>query len=691
MNATNSNPHTQLQQVTADPVLTLELADLALAMAVQHAAVTSLWNPIVISQPLNALSRSASPLPTKVALMHLPHVDLDTATKLNNVDLLKFMLAWSKKPGGRPANYSHPMLLGMRASALAALDWWLDQSGLCFQRDLRGVLEACTLGRLNVLEWWKGRSFVGYHSRLENGKVPEVTVVISAATRAGRLDVLDWLWKHLPDAQAAFKQACQEESAIMEAVAQSRHDVAVTVAEWWLEKCRTESLGPMPSLAPVLLHALAKRCVALLEWCKSHRQVVEHYQAGRTTQRVYSAGQSALALAVVGNALDWIDSLGIVPTKGEYAIATETACAIGNTDALKWLQDKGWLVGSRFHLLCSVTQQSEHGFAIESRMLQTLQWIHDHAALDLDPEEEQYAVMMGDSVYRDLCTFGHVKVLDWLHSHGYQLDNGDWEHFFGEATNGQHLNVLEWLAAHTKASKKRLTEIATRLEWESHDLSIWKWWLARLGALDAFARIIVAPAFYLPHENPHCTLILQLWLDSGAVLDYAACINSASIAGNVAVLDWFLHVLGVPMEQFVSAFTGSVDVQAKFDRRRSSFSYTANVLLWWRSSIPQVHSLAHTTQLSKKHATGSNPIKAHILTSMLKFPRFPMLDARLLVGEENVAMFMYLCKDPAVCDALRKGPALKFALLWAKQRQQEHVIEWWTSQSGFEMPEGWEW
>ncbi|ORZ35757.1 hypothetical protein BCR44DRAFT_195485 [Catenaria anguillulae PL171] len=114
------------------PILSTDVAEPILALAIRHAAILSMWNPASIAQPLNALPRSAAPLLTKVALMHLPHVDLDAATKLNDVDLLRFMLAWSKQPGGRPVNYKSPMGCAFARGHTEALDWWLDESGLVF-------------------------------------------------------------------------------------------------------------------------------------------------------------------------------------------------------------------------------------------------------------------------------------------------------------------------------------------------------------------------------------------------------------------------------------------------------------------------------------------------------------------------------------------------------------------------------
>ncbi|ORZ29552.1 hypothetical protein BCR44DRAFT_1070393 [Catenaria anguillulae PL171] len=80
-------------------------------------------------QPLNVLSRAVAPLATTAALIHLLHVHLNTATKVGDVGLLKFMMRWSWQPGGRPLNNTPTLAIAMQVGNLDVLDWWIDESG----------------------------------------------------------------------------------------------------------------------------------------------------------------------------------------------------------------------------------------------------------------------------------------------------------------------------------------------------------------------------------------------------------------------------------------------------------------------------------------------------------------------------------------------------------------------------------
>ncbi|ORZ35397.1 hypothetical protein BCR44DRAFT_1119196 [Catenaria anguillulae PL171] len=318
----------------ASASLPLELADPILACIVHLVAVSSRWNPAAIAHPLNTIARSLAPLATEAALMHLPHIDLDTATKVGNVELLRFMHKWSRQPGGRPINYKSTLDVAMEVGHVEVLDWWMDESQLLLNWHAPSLELTCRQGHVCVLEWWQGRGF----PHLD--KV-SIQACIREASVAGHMHVLEWLLVHLPGGEFAAG-ARVIEHMVLEHVAQEGH---VGVLEWWYSKAGMGLVEMLP-LGKVVLGGMKGAHVQVLEWCEQYPESIKQANGLLVNNQMH-----VLMHAVNGKLLDWIDRLGIIISNLEYWHASEAACRNGDLFAIQWLHRKGFLVGSRSQLL----------------------------------------------------------------------------------------------------------------------------------------------------------------------------------------------------------------------------------------------------------------------------------------------------------------------------------------------------
>ncbi|ORZ35755.1 hypothetical protein BCR44DRAFT_35390 [Catenaria anguillulae PL171] len=658
MDRTRPSPST-IMHSPADPYLTLELADCTLAIAVQRAAVASLWNPVAISQPLNVLPRSTVPLPTKVALMHLPHVDLDFATKLNDVSLLRLMLAWSTRPGGRPVNYSDPITLAMLAGHVRALDWWIDESGLCFKWNVAAIKAACINGRIDVLEWWAERGFP-HLSDMEF-----VADVIFAATEGGHVHVLDWLWSHLPNAQDRFVEAVHDVSyqyygtPIMKMAAKSG---CIAVLEWWIAKAKSK-LSKTPSLAPIVAAALYHGHEHVLEWCKLHPNVIKQ-------QRIFPwnmVGASPLTTAVMNGLRGWIDELSLLVLPNEYWSASRMACQ-RDTQALEWLQQKGYLVGSRYQL----TSIAASSLQPATKTIDTLEWIHKHVDATIPAHEETH-----ETVWEPMfgaCGVGKVHVLDWLVLHGNKIGQDGLAECFHAATRNCHVNVLDWLLMQSAISSDQLRGMASGIvSLVDCDLATWNWWLEHCGPLDKFAECFDSFIFYGQEDNRDCLAILQLWLDHvKSVCFGASSIKAAIASGHLEALEWFLHTAHVSQESFRAAFFA-----------RSCGSCPKLLLWFWANAAQLGLSLFNQDSEPIQWEPLEDPIPTHLARIMLKMPHAPIYEIETLSECDCVPMLQFLCDGntmPCVHNV-----DLESVLIVASSNELYHVLDWWKMRSGLQI------
>ncbi|ORZ39683.1 hypothetical protein BCR44DRAFT_1482365 [Catenaria anguillulae PL171] len=631
--------------------------------------------------------------------MQLPHMDLDLASQLNNVELLRFMLAWSQKPGGRPVQFSRPIRAAMQSGSIDALNWWLDESQLFFKWYEDDLAAACAGGHVNVLDWWKSRGF----PRSEKFSLLKA---VWWASNAGHEQVLDWLLAHFAPEQ--FENVNAERNMMSVAALQRK----VGIMNWWYHKAE-QGVVKLPSLTDIVEIAFEKKHVSLLEWCARHPVAVEHhYLAGRDR---YS---SVLACAVKHSLLSWIDRLGIVPFKFEYWPATQAACAAGDFVALKWLHSRQFVFGSRVQVLSCATMAGS---------IEMLEWIQNHVDV-AEPKERLAPPFM----FREFDPFlggfksERVQVLDWLVDNGYELDSASQfsvESYFEFASKGQNSAVFDWLLARVssvlEAADLERIAFSTGLEQASYSASVpaLDWWLrtlTRTGVVAARVASSAKPAarffgqlfekdnvhvldwwlnrsgqlmdcldFGSPYvqacgfrqEDTNVIPGLKLWLDSGRGMHFAACINNASLRGNLKVLDWFLHVAKAPVSEFVKAFTCS-----SFGPGPFSFETHSRSLLWWWANVPHV---CNDPSLRINCYQFSNTIHAHILKDMLKYSFVPLQDVCDSSDHGDVAMLMYL-KAQSMEQLAFQGPQVEQSLVVASQNDHDNVLDWWRTQSGLQ-------
>ncbi|ORZ29139.1 hypothetical protein BCR44DRAFT_1454802, partial [Catenaria anguillulae PL171] len=479
-----------------------------------------------IAQPLNTLSRADAPLLTKTALMQLPHMDLDLASQLNNVELLRFMLAGAKSPAGDPA----------------------------------GLLLA-----------------------------------------------------HFAPEQ--FENVNAERNMMSVAALQRKAEQGVV---------------KLPSLTDI--------------WC------ARHPVAGSTTfgrSRQYS---SVLACATC-----------IVPFKFEYWPATQAACAAGDFVALKWLHSRQFVFGSRVQVLSCATMAGS---------IEMLEWIQNHVDV-AEPKERLAPPFM----FREFDPFlggfksERVQVLDWLVDNGYELDSAsqfravfDWllarVSSVLEAADLERIAFFDRIGAgillcQFASSAKPAARFFGQL-FEKDNVHVLDWWLNRSGQL----------MDCLDFGSPYVQASDSLWLDSGRGMHFAACINNASLRGNLKVLDWFLHVAKAPVSEFVKAFTCS-----SFGPGPFSFETHSRSLLWWWANVPHV---CNDPSLRINCYQFSNTIHAHILKDMLKYSFVPLQDVCDSSDHGTMEQLAF------------QGPQVEQSLVVASQNDHDNVLDWWRTQSGLQ-------
>ncbi|ORZ35761.1 hypothetical protein BCR44DRAFT_48656 [Catenaria anguillulae PL171] len=513
---------------------------------------------------------------------------------------------------------------------------------------------------LDLMQWWQSRGYLGSDPGCSDRKAIEyLSTAVRAATRAGHVHVLEWLLDRYP---VIFYKVCQDEASppIMKVAAEAGK---VDVVQWWFDMCSSDRLGKMPPLAHIVAVALGAGNVPLLEWCRVHPLVVAQFK-----QDAWRC-QFALAEALGTHTLDWFDFLGIAPTADEYKAVASFAYAVANVDALKWLQERGQLTQCRLEPL-HLTMVRNPGKHVD-KVLPMLEWIHGNVALDSNAQTADRTVDIGFM----WGTSGYVKALDWFVSRGYKLDRDIWKPFFAHVPDGD-IQVRDWLVSHFDISLEQLAAVAQDMDcYPLLDVDIWKWWLDRVGPVESFAKHFRDfSSFYNPSKNPRCVSIVKLWIESGGKLDFPACIQAASCSGNVAVLDWFLNTLKVPIDHF-----------AAWAALRPS--YKPDALLWWWANITRVHAVRKAVLLVAATegtelplaATVRNPIKAHMLKSMLKFAHFAVPSAFDLCDSDNVAMLKYLWADPVFRCELLDEDDLKVAIKSAHGNKKKHLRKWWKS------------
>ncbi|ORZ33195.1 hypothetical protein BCR44DRAFT_1208903 [Catenaria anguillulae PL171] len=721
------------------PRLLTELAEPVLAVAIQLAALSSLWNPAAMAAPLNVLPRASSPLLTQVALMRLPHVDLDDAAKLCDVALLRFMMKWSTQPGGRPVNFtSHGLVAhALKCNNMDVLTWLADESDLCVHWGVVTLAGVVGRGDLTKLDWCRLRG----HLLLDN--VETVVKATVYASGAGHVYVLDWILEHAgADMFVAAVDSHRDPGEFMAAAAKGGH---LDVLDWWTNKTslllgdgRWQEQGMMAKIIP---SAFEHQHIQVLEWCKSHPEAVRQHHAAWTP-----AEKSPLQFAVQFDMLDWMDSLGIVPFEAEYDLATASACSLGKVDVLEWLRSKGHLAGSRRGLI---------GEAAKAASVQVLDWIHQHVGDDsladvaVRDSSAHQGLLPGPDTDPILvaCQLHGIDVLDWLSQHGFTLDQSQLHTYFSHASQLETVDVLDWLSLHLAGSltHNQIKDIAFRVGFvNARHVRVLDWWFSKVTTVVTSDGVQMCHRFLFPHQAGNCRIRLigsttllkldvlewwlrqikvtgplhplieigpsvlfltssqavqlyendrlayfkyaQAWIDSSyssrfLVDDWVRYIHWASINGSLDVLDWLFKVIKADPDYFTLALTcDSINPRDADGNPLVNWCILVDnhgkSLLWWLTNFPHIFTSNPSLCLNRDHY--DNPIHAHIHKSMLKLAPVPLQDPVLASEYGNVAMLMYLEQERP--ELLKEQ--LESSLIEASDSGFWNVLEWWHFHSG---------
>ncbi|ORZ35758.1 hypothetical protein BCR44DRAFT_195476 [Catenaria anguillulae PL171] len=495
---------------------------------------------------------------------------------------------------------------------------------------------------------------------------------------------------HVPEAHKRVKEALDEDE--QELVRFIADRARPNLLDWWVKMAKTVDKELV--LVPVLPAAFKKGNVPVLEWCKSHPEVVDAYNNGKPKEEM---DDWALEFAVKGKLLDWIDSLGIATFRVEHWPASQAGCVAGDTRALQWLLNKRCLVGSQRQLLAA---------AAEANDLEVLEWIIEHVDSSSPAATSWPAVQ--DDPFIGACIHSDVKIFDWLFAHGFQLDVGKPGKYL-EFAGGNQVQVLEWLVSHLTVTNQQLKSAfsaafrkarsAHVLNWWKHQLEargmsargtvadtwyyqdhcnveLWDWWLNKAGPMTTFLPELGGPCPSVCRSVPAqctptaCVAILQLWHDAGLDLNPVACITAASTVGNLGALDWFLGK--VSLDVFVKTFSLRECIVGLVP----GCTYSAKTLLWWWANVPQLRGW---TGGHVNCGTIEDPISAHIVAAMLKLPGVSMPDLKTLSQRGNVAMLKYIkdCRKD-----LMDTVNVNNVLVAASQGISVRALDWWMTQSG---------
>ncbi|ORZ33295.1 hypothetical protein BCR44DRAFT_1438692 [Catenaria anguillulae PL171] len=432
------------------------------------ATSSSLWHPTAILQPLNVLSRTHVPLATKVALLHMPHIDMNLATKCGDLHLLKLMHQWSKQPRGRPLKYDSSELLplAMKFDTTHIVEWWLDESKLLLNWDLDeyDLMEAfCDPLEHMWLEWWKTRGWQNLGLEVDSNHT--LAGIAVHASRNGRVDILDWI---LRNADTTWMASAGADAAV--AAARNGH---VHVLDWWffhfqaridwiqvisaafsggqvtvLEWCGNHHLvmeawsQPRKHWASVFLTLFDSGHVAALEWCKSQPLVMEAWRQclDECLREFHKSEILSMCYKVVsrGLGLDWLRAFDMLQFADGNRDVSQNACEKGQVELVKELHSRGYLLGSRNQLVRS---------SLQSGKLELLQWIHANVDPSIPDMPGWYFGCDPYDISQGCGTVG-VDILDWLLANGFQFPApGDNKRakVFGSAAYYGRLDVLEWM------------------------------------------------------------------------------------------------------------------------------------------------------------------------------------------------------------------------------------------------------
>ncbi|ORZ30705.1 hypothetical protein BCR44DRAFT_90303 [Catenaria anguillulae PL171] len=715
MTRPKASPSSPLATLAArSPSMLHELAEPILALAIHLVARSSLWHPLAIVRPLNVISRKHAPLLTQVALSQLPRIDMITATRAGDADLLNLMVQWSNRPRGRPLRYksSDVVQAAMRSGNIQVIEWWQARHMVDYffvwPRD--AISEAVRCGHVHVLDWWQNRGMPGFRPSTF------VQEFVGVASAAGHVQVLDWLLKHVnatvlkageSEALWPFDQAFGRVDGpahcdVMGQAAQFGH---VDVLEWWMCKS-SQALVARPTLHSVFRVAVWKKHLDVLEWCKMYPNTVEQRHTGGNSFK--SIGEWTITLVQHGM-IGWVDTLSIELNDHERQSLCDNAYA--SMRALRWTLERGWIGGEPALTCLELAIRTAGDFSLE-----LLEWLHtklDEVLIDSHAMKQV-----------DLCLAavkgGHVEVLDWLVAHGHALQEHNIDEYFVEASHFGHARLLDQILKHAPFSNpdhELLRIVLTRQVMDvatvKGSISVLEWWATQIQSL-------------ISQFDPFKTLYKDMPDFMRMQFQLQDALGIASVNGHADVVEWWLLRASRPaqalgkwfptrggmVKEIVAKVCGSSDVQTEEQRMRILTAWgwhdmvdmgtregrcgqavefihnkligqaSSRSLLWYWANVPLTRGMPNNG--------GSDyvdPVDVYILEHMLKVPNAIRSKSnsskfiRKLSREGHVATLQYL-KRQGILTVQHLSIASEEALVAATRANRIEVLEWWRRASG---------
>ncbi|ORZ30975.1 hypothetical protein BCR44DRAFT_1443597 [Catenaria anguillulae PL171] len=613
--------------------------------------------------------------PQLSALMLMPQVDMNSATRLGDIALLEFMLQWSKQPAGRPLNYDPQNVLtfALKCGSTDVLEWWLNRPTVLFvDWDWRDcfLMEAFCERKDHVwLEWWKARGYP--YLELEEGDDPSTFALVAVnASHEGRVDLLDWLLENVG--------AVRIESASAKAVLAAARRGHVHVMDWWVTRLKAGVMGAKMDWIELFSTAFYHAQAAVLDWCKTQPNAMEALQHGieqSVLEGEASASHCSEFRSMCYNAVcngpsgDWLHAFGLLRFAQSNSVFSRKACEKGQLELVKELHSRGYLLGSRNQLVQS---------SLGSGKLELLKWIH--ATVDLSIPDmkgwyfgyDPYDISQGcgkvgvdildwllangfpfpapgdkrAKVFGSAAYYGRLDVLEWMFTNGFATDMTmeDWSGSFGSASEAGHVHVLDWLAERIPkivsgtATTPSIRIVFWRVFSEGR-VGVIEWWMQKAGWLkDVYDLHQGQPYLYACERSRGETsdsmlASLEAWYDAGEPVDLVKCIHNASVHGRIDILDWLLHSTRASEQDFAKAWSSN-EFPDEATRGNMYAHYWYDIdnhgksLLWWYANLPQV-----CTRMPVNRGPFVNPIQAHLFKHLLKNPSFELLDPGNVIDE----------------------------------------------------------
>ncbi|ORZ29662.1 hypothetical protein BCR44DRAFT_36736 [Catenaria anguillulae PL171] len=743
----NLKTNTPMLALSADPILPPSLAPMLTNELVELTIGFSLRllpgkfylpkDPAVCTL-LNVLSRSVVPMPTKIALMLLPTVTLNSVASCagDQIQLLNMMSQLSAAPYHRPMSYTSTLLqYAAEKGALAVQQWWLDHKDLVpLVCETDGVIYSALIFRqAHVLDWCVVQGF----------KIPRND--LSLVWGCNNVDILDWCVAHevpLIDYENAMEDA-SEKGAVhvlawwkasglplkyshraLERAIKGRDSAAVL--DWWAnsglklygddmeltriaiqhsDKYALEWLAKNNLFlvhSGLLVDLFSVQDAALIEWC------MDRFKMQPSSLGLLADVWVAASTHVTSLTLDLAQQFGFkIPSISDVSPCLEAAARLGSVAVLDW-----WLW--KFPTLCANHFESALKAATAAGHVPILDWIKQHGYFDQenDPDMASLALAAGS---------GHLDVLEWFAQHprctcGSPAHNAYSSTVFLAAAENGHVDILRWwLNAGMQipsfadlASAGRQAFLNAGRNGHGAVLKYWvDAWMRHSGDnVSTFPPSLVRETLFhfLRSTKPDSIKHFKWWASMSGCLSYAGLdevVSDASQLNRVDVLDWMLEaqLLDPDFRDYdgldVAVRYGNVETMDWWVDKVDAFSVPVDIYDCFDGGVSDsdmhlvCHWLAHNAQklsldpielpLYLVEIAGS----AALFDRMLRLEVFTMPKSYSVYDEASAGGGLDVLTWWYATDLVEKKDKhySKEALLHASTTSKVHVLDWWRAMS----------